>query len=142
MKQGLKAVSLAVILHVSAMAAPAHSTSERPALSSAGAADTPDSAPAYVGRAACADCHAEQARAWRGSHHDRAMDVASETTVLGDFDDATFMHGGVTSTFTRKDGGYYVRTDGPDGKLHDYRIDYVFGVDPLQQYLIAFPGGR
>jgi predicted CXXCH cytochrome family protein len=35
-----------------------------------------------------------------------------------------------------------VRTDGPDGALHDYPIAYTFGVYPLQQYLIAFPGGR
>ena len=35
-----------------------------------------------------------------------------------------------------------VRTDGPDGALHDYAIAYTFGVYPLQQYLIAFPGGR
>jgi hypothetical protein len=30
----------------------------------------------------------------------------------------------------------------PDGKLADYEISYTFGVYPLQQYLIAFPGGR
>ena len=35
-----------------------------------------------------------------------------------------------------------VRTDGPDGALHDYAIAYTFGVYPLQQYLIAMPGGR
>jgi len=35
-----------------------------------------------------------------------------------------------------------VRTEGPDGKLQDYSIAYTFGVEPLQQYLIAFPGGR
>ena len=35
-----------------------------------------------------------------------------------------------------------VRTDGADGKLADYEISYTFGVYPLQQYLIAFPGGR
>ena len=35
-----------------------------------------------------------------------------------------------------------VRTEGPDGALHDYEIAYTFGVYPLQQYLIAFPGGR
>jgi len=35
-----------------------------------------------------------------------------------------------------------VRTDGPDGKLADYPIAYTFGVVPLQQYLIEFPGGR
>ena len=35
-----------------------------------------------------------------------------------------------------------VRTEGPDGALHDYEIAYTFGVYPLQQYLVAFPGGR
>ena len=35
-----------------------------------------------------------------------------------------------------------MRTDGPDGKLQEYPIAYTFGVYPLQQYLIAFPGGR
>jgi predicted CXXCH cytochrome family protein len=35
-----------------------------------------------------------------------------------------------------------IRTDGPDGKLADFEIKYTFGVAPLQQYLIEFPGGR
>ena len=30
----------------------------------------------------------------------------------------------------------------PDGALHDFEIAYTFGVYPLQQYLIAMPGGR
>jgi predicted CXXCH cytochrome family protein len=30
----------------------------------------------------------------------------------------------------------------PDGKLADYEIKYTFGVRPLQQYLVEFPGGR
>ena len=70
------------------------------------------------------------------------MEKAGESTVLGDFSGATFTHFGVTSTFFRKDRKYFVNTDGPDGKLHDYEIAYTFGVDPLQQYLIAFPNGR
>ncbi|MGH7906998.1 MAG: tetratricopeptide repeat protein, partial [Candidatus Binataceae bacterium] len=37
---------------------------------------------------------------------------------------------------------FMVRTDGPDGTLHEYQIKYTFGVSPLQQYLIAFSGGR
>ena len=70
------------------------------------------------------------------------MAAATEHTVLGNFDDATFTYFGVTSTFYRKDGKFFVRTDGPDGALHDYEIGYTFGVSPLQQYLIALPGGR
>jgi Flp pilus assembly protein TadD len=70
------------------------------------------------------------------------MQEADEQTVLGNFANASFTHYGVTSTFFRKDGKFFVRTDGPDGKLHEFPIAYTFGVYPLQQYLIAFPGGR
>jgi predicted CXXCH cytochrome family protein/LSD1 subclass zinc finger protein len=96
----------------------------------------------YVGVAACARCHATEARAWLGSHHDLAMQVATDSTVLGDFHDAEFRYGAVTSRFFRSERRFMVRTDGPDGKLADYEIRYAFGVDPLQQYLIEFPGGR
>ena len=67
---------------------------------------------------------------------------ATEPTVLGDFQDASFGYAGVTSTFFRRDGKFMVRTDGPDGSLQDYEIAYTFGVYPLQQYLIGFPDGR
>jgi Flp pilus assembly protein TadD len=100
------------------------------------------SAARYVGRAACADCHAAESAAWRGSHHDLAMQEATEATVLGDFHDAEFRYGSVVSRFFRKQSRFFVRTDGPDGKLHDYEVKYTFGVDPLQQYLIELPGGR
>jgi len=70
------------------------------------------------------------------------MQGADEQTVLGNFDNATFTHRDVTTTFFRRDRKFFVRTDGPDGQLHDYEVAYTFGVAPLQQYLIAFPGGR
>jgi tetratricopeptide (TPR) repeat protein len=97
---------------------------------------------AYVGRAACVPCHQREVERFTGSHHDRAMQPADGTTVLGDFNNATFNYNGVTSTFFKKDGAFFVRTDGPDGALHEYRIAYTFGIDPLQQYLVEFPGGR
>ena len=31
-----------------------------------------------------------------------------------------------------------VYTEGPDGKLHDFEVKYVFGVDPLQNYMVEF----
>lgn len=96
----------------------------------------------FVGGAVCATCHRAEAEAWSGSDHDLAMQEATAATVLGDFDDAVFEAYGVTSTFFRKDSAFYVRTEGADGALHDYEIAYTFGVSPLQQYLIAFPGGR
>ena len=70
------------------------------------------------------------------------MQEANAQTVLGDFNGTRFTEAGVTSTFFTRDGKFYVNTDGPDGELHDYEILYTFGVTPLQQYLVEFPGGR
>ncbi|MGB5062636.1 MAG: tetratricopeptide repeat protein [Candidatus Competibacter sp.] len=96
----------------------------------------------YVGAQTCAQCHAVEHAAWRDSQHAKAMQPATEQTVLGDFNNATFTYDDVTSTFFRRDGKFMARTDGPDGKLQDYEIAYTFGVYPLQQYLIGFPDGR
>jgi tetratricopeptide (TPR) repeat protein len=98
--------------------------------------------PSYVGSPSCVACHQVQAERWRGSYHDLAMAEATEAMVLGDFRDAELSAHGVTSRFYRKDGKFFVRTDGPDGGLKDYAIRYTFGWWPLQQYLIEFPGGR
>jgi hypothetical protein len=84
-------------------------------------------APGYVGTQACCPCHAKQVTSWRGSHHDLAMGEANATMVRGDFDAATFTAHGVTSTFFQRDGGYYVRTDGPTGELTAYPVRYTFG---------------
>ncbi|MEW8553989.1 MAG: tetratricopeptide repeat protein [Candidatus Thiodiazotropha sp.] len=96
----------------------------------------------YVGASVCIECHQSEGRAWKGSHHDLAMAEATVETVLGNFDDAEYTAHGVTSRFYRKDGLFFVRTDGPDGELHDYPIRYTFGRYPLQQYLIEFPRGH
>ena len=96
----------------------------------------------FIGGKACAGCHAKEYEAWRGSHHELAMQEAKDKTVLGNFTNATFNYAGVTSTFFKRAGKFFVNTDGPDGKFADYEIKYTFGVMPLQQYLIEFPGGR
>lgn len=101
-----------------------------------------DTAAFFVGGARCTPCHGEQYRRWRGSHHDRAMAPASDSTVLGDFDGATFESDGVITRFFRRDGGYYVRTAGPDGRMGEFEVAYTFGYEPLQQYLIPMAGGR
>src|SRR6266481_980288 len=75
-------------------------------------------------------------------HHALAMQKATETTVLGDFANTRFEHLDAVTTFSRSGDKFMVNTEGPDGALHDYEIAYTFGVYPLQQYLIAFPGGR
>ena len=96
----------------------------------------------FVGRDQCIDCHEAAYQSLQGSHHDDAMDHANEHTVLGDFDDAEFVHKGVTSRFYRKDDRYFVYTEGPGGEMAEFEVQYTFGVEPLQQYLVPFPGGR
>ena len=70
------------------------------------------------------------------------MEIASEESVLGDFNDAEFTWFGVTTRLFRRDGKYMVNTEGADGKMHDYEIKYTFGINPLQQYMVEFPDGR
>ena len=96
----------------------------------------------YVGSSACASCHGKEASEWQQSQHHDAMADASEKSVLGNFNSAKFNYAGLTSTFFKRDGKFFVNTDGRDGKLADYEIKYTFGVSPLQQYLVEFPDGR
>ncbi len=97
---------------------------------------------AYVGDGSCAECHGKESRDWQGSHHQRAMQPATPDTVLGDFRGTTFSHYGVASRFFSRDGKFFVHTEGGDGKQADFEIKYTFGVAPLQQYFVEFPGGR
>ncbi|HSX85297.1 MAG TPA: multiheme c-type cytochrome, partial [Cellvibrio sp.] len=96
----------------------------------------------YAGVEQCAGCHQQQTKDWQGSHHDLAMREPTAGMVKGDFSNTRFDYFGTVSTFYKTGDKYFVRTDGPDGKLQDFAISYTFGVYPLQQYLVAFPGGR
>jgi predicted CXXCH cytochrome family protein len=96
----------------------------------------------FVGVEQCRDCHKEAYDLWLDSDHDKAMDVANEQTVVGDFNDSEFVYAGITSRFYRKGDGFFVFTQGPGGAMGEFEIRYTFGFEPLQQYLIPFSGGR
>lgn len=97
-----------------------------------------DAVATYIGRDSCAECHASETAAFTGSHHDLAMDLATDETVVGDFNDAIFEHDGLQNRLFRDGKKYMVHTEGPDGKMQDFEVKYVFGVDPLQQYMVEF----
>ena len=107
-------------------------------------ADSPaaETVAGFVGREKCVDCHEGAYELWVGSDHDNAMDIANEQTVLGNFNDAELEHDGITSRFYRKDDGYFVFTEGTGGEMAEFEVLYTFGIEPLQQYLVSFPGGR
>jgi len=96
----------------------------------------------YVGRDTCAQCHAAQALSFAGSNHDRAMELATDETVLGDFNDVEFTRLGERTRFFRDGEKFMVNAEGPDGENHDYEVKWTFGVHPLQQYMVELDGGR
>lgn len=96
----------------------------------------------YAGSASCQRCHAVEYGAWRSSQHAIAMQEATPATVLGRFDSTSLVVDGVAVTFLRRGDTSVVRMRGPDGAPHEYSVRYTFGVYPLQQYLVPFPGGR
>jgi tetratricopeptide repeat protein/doubled CXXCH motif protein/cytochrome c554/c'-like protein len=103
---------------------------------------TATSAPSFIGSTTCRSCHPRDSQAWQSSQHALAMQVARQGTVLGNFNETQLTYANVTSTFSRRDGKFLVRTDGPNGALQDFELKYTFGVYPLQQYLAELPGGR
>ncbi len=48
----------------------------------------------------------------------------------------------VTSKMSREGDRFYVTTDNRSGEMEKFLVKYVFGVRPLQQYLVEFPDGR
>jgi predicted CXXCH cytochrome family protein len=98
--------------------------------------------PAYIGSAACADCHPGVAEAWAPAEHGLAWTEPSEATVLGDFDGARFDRDGVLTRFTRRGDAFVVETQGGDGARHAFEVVGVAGIRPLQQYLLAPAPGR
>jgi predicted CXXCH cytochrome family protein len=98
--------------------------------------------PWFVGGENCVECHKIEYDLWLNSHHDLAMEVATDSTVLGDFNDAIFVSGADTSRFFKREGKFFVHTRGPDGLFGDFLVAYTFGWWPLQQYLIPFENGK
>lgn len=96
----------------------------------------------YAPAASCQGCHAEEAKVWAQSDHAWALRDANEQNVLGDFAGVRFSDSGVAARFFRQGSKFLVNTEGADGKAQDFEIRYTFGHYPLQQYLVAFPGGK
>lgn len=90
-------------------------------------------------KADCITCHADQHKKWDGSHHYHAMAPASMKTVLGNFESSKIDFEGFESEFFKKDGRFYCKTQDEKGEISTFEISHVFGVEPLQQYLVKRP---
>lgn len=71
--------------------------------------------------------------------HRKLGDAARDLIQSGQIENPDWA---VTSRFFRRNGKFYVLTDDRDGTPREFQVDYVFGVYPLQQYLVTFPDGR
>ena len=96
----------------------------------------------FVGGKECISCHQREYELWKHSNHDNAMDVATDSTVLGDFNNVEVELNGRKHKFYKRDGKFFVYTNGIGGKMTEFQITHTFGVRPLQQYLIPFEKGK
>lgn len=106
------------------------------------ASSVPEQKPSFIGSSSCASCHQDAYRDWLKSDHYLAMQTVNDSSVLGDFNQATLFADGVSSRFFKKENAYFIHTEGPDGKSQDYQLRYTFGYYPLQQYLVEFEKGQ
>lgn len=99
--------------------------------------------PRFVDEQQCKNCHGEQLSMWQKSHHALSMQRVTPESVLGEFNGRTFSGSGSSARFTRAENGdFIVNTEGVSGVRQDFPVKYVFGVAPLQQYLLELPKGR
>lgn len=96
----------------------------------------------FVGNQTCQSCHSKEWEEWRSSHHHYAMSAADEDAVKGDFNDAGFSDLGEHFFFYREGESFMVKITDPEGDTETHRIDYTFGLEPLQQYLIDIGQGK
>jgi predicted CXXCH cytochrome family protein len=108
----------------------------------ASTSESPAHAVEFVGSQACAECHATESEKWLGSDHDRAMEEATVDSVLGQFDGSIIQHFEQTWRFIRDGEEFIVELEEPGRPLERLPVAYTFGVDPLQQYLVARSDGR
>ncbi|MEH6347197.1 MAG: multiheme c-type cytochrome [Bermanella sp.] len=96
----------------------------------------------YVGSEACGQCHQAEFNLWKGSHHELAMNKATEQSVLGDFGNIKVTYQNRMAHFFKADKQFFVTTDNALGQSQTFEITDTFGIEPLQQYLVKFPRGR
>jgi Tfp pilus assembly protein PilF len=96
----------------------------------------------FVGGKECVSCHQREYDLWKKSNHDNAMDIASDSSVLGNFNNVEIELNGKKHKFYKRDGKFFVYTQGVGGKMTEFKITHTFGVRPLQQYLVPFEKGK
>jgi len=94
----------------------------------------------FVGSAACRDCHPQEFAGWRRTRHPRQEQPATPETVVAPFDGSEIVVEGVAMKAWREGERFFVRTLGPDGRLHDYPVLRTIGGYWKQRYVTEVDG--
>ena len=70
----------------------------------------------------CQSCHQQAISDWQTSDHAKAMDIASSSSVLGDFSDVTHSHFSQKARFYKKNDQFFIDFS-EQGKLTTYKVD-------------------
>lgn len=90
----------------------------------------------------CIECHQSEVTNWEASHHNKAMQEATSTAVLGDFSNTRFEDEQSWTRFYKEDERFFIETGKTNETGTSYPVPYVFGIEPLQQVLIDIGEGR
>ncbi len=77
----------------------------------------------FTGSSSCMGCHQEEYQTWLGSDHQKAMQNATQQTVLGNFADQSFQYNDFQYQFHTEDNHFFIVADDQQGsalELHWY----------------------
>lgn len=97
----------------------------------------------YAGSASCRECHKEAYDLWAKSNHglaERPVDLDRDRMAFQPT--RVFRHATQSTEARLRVGRCEVVTLGFASNRAPYQVDRVIGHDPLQQFLVAIPGGR
>ncbi len=90
----------------------------------------------------CEACHAEQVADWRQSHHFHAMEPATPSSALGNFNNHTQNLADENVVFSHEGSALFIEMLNLDGKRQRFEVAYTFGYEPLQQYMFDAGNGK
>ncbi|MCZ7687490.1 MAG: ammonia-forming cytochrome c nitrite reductase subunit c552 [Sandaracinaceae bacterium] len=90
---------------------------------------------AHAGSGECRRCHPSHYESWARTFHRTMTQEATDTAVLGDFDGASLVYGGVTARMERAGGAFEIAFYGPEGLLSRAQVVRAVGSRRMQQYL-------
>ncbi|MBK9030383.1 MAG: ammonia-forming cytochrome c nitrite reductase subunit c552 [Myxococcales bacterium] len=90
---------------------------------------------AYVGPAACIECHPENGARWRAGLHATMTQVATRAAVVGRFDGALLRYGDGRARFDWRDDAPTMELTSGDGVTRRFKVTRTIGTRALQEYV-------